>query len=50
MEWEISKDKYVYLESGNYVIDVRAGRKFTLHFPMGHYHGISLRFHMKEAN
>lgn len=50
VEWEISKDKYVYLESGNYVIDIRAGRKFTLHFPMGHYHGISLRIHMKEAN
>ena len=50
VEWEIAKDKYVYLESGNYVIDIRAGRKFTLHFPMGHYHGISLRIHMKEAN
>ena len=43
VEWEISKDKYVYLESGNYIIDVRAGRKFTLHFPMSHYHGISLQ-------
>ena len=50
VEWEISKDKYVYLESGNYIIDIRAGRKFTLHFPMSHYHGISLRLHMKEAN
>ena len=32
------------------MIDIRAGRKFTLHFPMGHYHGISLRIRMKEAN
>lgn len=50
VEWEISKDKYVYLESGSYIIDVRAGHRFTLYFPMGRYHGISLRIHMKEAN
>ena len=50
VEWEIAKGKYVYLESGNYIIDIRAGREFTLHFPMRHYHGTSLRIHMKEAN
>lgn len=50
VEWEIEKDKYIYLESGNYIIDVRAGKQFVLRFPMGHYHGISLRIHMKQAN
>lgn len=50
VEWEVSKDKYVYLESGSYIIDVRVSRKITLHFPIRHYHGISLRIHMKEAN
>lgn len=50
VEWEISKDKYVYLESGSYIIDVRVGRKIILHFPMSHYHGISLRIHTNDAN
>ena len=50
VEWEVGKNKYIYLESGNYVIDVRVGRLFKLCFPMCHYHGISLRLHMREAN
>lgn len=50
VEWEISRDKYVYLESGSYMIDIRMGRKFTLRFPMSRYDGFSLRIHMKEAN
>lgn len=49
MEWEFTKDKYVYIEAEDIKIDDRGDHQKYFTFPLKHYHGISIAIFINEA-
>ncbi|MGL4731388.1 MAG: helix-turn-helix domain-containing protein [Clostridium sp.] len=49
LEWEVEKDKFLYLESGDFRIDDRKKHKYDFSLPMSHYHGITVILFLDKA-
>ncbi|MSU01641.1 helix-turn-helix domain-containing protein [Tissierella pigra] len=49
MEWKLDNDTYVYMKAGDLQINHRENHIQNFGFPLNHYHGISLVFHIEEA-
>jgi AraC-like DNA-binding protein len=49
MEWGISGNRYIYVESGDMQIDIRNDHVHEFSFPLAHFHGITIGFITSEA-
>ncbi len=50
IEQEIKNGAYIYLGTGDLCVDRRMNSGRHVEFPLGHYHGVSISFVLKEAN
>lgn len=50
IEQEVTSDTYSYLEAGDLRVDRRINHTGKVSFPLCHYHGISIAFHLDEAS
>lgn len=49
IEQEMGRNAFSYLEAGDLRIDRRKKHSGNFHFPLNHYHGISIAFYLPEA-
>lgn len=49
IEWEIEKNKYIYIEAGDMQMNTRREHTANFSFPLKHYHGITIAFQVAEA-
>ncbi|MDO5350659.1 MAG: AraC family transcriptional regulator [Lachnospiraceae bacterium] len=49
IEQEVSPDAYSYLEAGDLRVDCRVSHNGQVSFPLCHYHGITIGFHIRTA-
>lgn len=49
IEWEIVKNKFIYLEAGDLQMNNRKHHVCDFSFPLKHYHGITVGFYMEKA-
>lgn len=49
IEWELDNDTFVYMKAGDFQINGRENHVADFGFPLQHYHGISLVFHIEEV-
>lgn len=50
IEQEIKNGAYIYLGAGDLCVDRRMNSGRHVEFPLGHYHGVSISFVLKDAN
>ncbi len=49
IEWEVSNGAYLYLASGDIMLDSSATENNHCSFPVSHYHGITITISVPEA-
>ena len=50
IEWKVSRNKYVYVETGDMQINSREDNICEFSFPLKHYHGLTIAFSLDEAD
>jgi AraC-like DNA-binding protein len=49
IEWQLDKNKYIYLKEGDMQLSTRKYHSGRFSFPLKHYHGITICFNIPEA-
>lgn len=49
IQWNVEKNRYIYVESGDMQVNSRAQHTKQFSFPLNHYHGLTIGFDINEA-